>query len=184
MRFYPRALPDELPGDHLIRKTRRSLLYALLCLLISAPVYIWMGRIWWQIAQLGGFMFVGASMLFGLGMVIGPLGGLFFGLVALFMRVESRFAPRATPLARADSVAVPLGWLATLLPALAACYPPIKALIDGSIRYKFPAGQVARSVDPLGYWQGVAFWFMGAAALAVLAGVYWRSRYRKLKAVA
>ncbi|MFT4173697.1 MAG: hypothetical protein QM639_14130 [Rhodocyclaceae bacterium] len=182
MRLYPRALPGELPGDHLIRKTRRSLIYALLCLLVSAPVYIWLGPVWRQILPLGGFAFVLMSMLFGLALVIGPLGGLFFGLVALFMRVEARFAPRAAPVVGKDRGAVALGMLVTVLPTLAACYPPIKAIIDGSIRYKIPAGQVARAIDPLGFWQGVAFWFMGAAALAVLVGVYWRSRFAKLKA--
>lgn len=171
-----------LPGDLMQGRARTALLMALAASAASLPVYVWVGPLWRSTEQLQGSAFIWASFGFGLLLVIGPVLAIAGFLTALFMRVESCFVQRNRT-RRTDKPVIALSLFVTLLPALAACYPPIKALFTGSIRYKFPKVDVAYAFDPLGYWQGIAFWFMGAAALAWLAFVYWRSRWRKHQAL-
>ncbi|MFT3733592.1 MAG: hypothetical protein QM776_00900 [Rhodocyclaceae bacterium] len=171
-----------LPGDRLQRKSSIAFLFGLTGLIASVPVYAYATPLWLATSKLEGGAFSLAALGFGLLLVAGPLlamGGL---LTALFMRTESIFLARSHA-SKADRPLLALAVLVTALPALLACYPPIKALTTGQIRYKFPATEVSQSFDPLGYWQGIAFWAMGAAALGWLAFVFWRSRWRKYQAL-
>jgi uncharacterized membrane protein len=71
--------------------------------------------------------------------------------------------------------------LISFLPALLACAPPIGALATGELRNGFSEEVVMRSVDSQAYWQGVSIWLTVAATLAILAALYWRSRWARLK---
>lgn len=163
------------------RKARRSLLLTGLALLLCLPPYLGFVPLWTRIAQLNGGAFVLASTGFGLLLIVGPLGVLCGLLATAFLRVEACTQPGETPRGAGDKLAVGGAVLASFAPALAVLGLTLKALVDGTVRYKFPSGMVARGVDPLGYWQGVAFWLMGAAVLALLAGLYWRSRWQRRK---
>ncbi|GAA5158670.1 hypothetical protein GCM10025770_03520 [Viridibacterium curvum] len=164
------------------RKSRIAFICGLTGLIVSIPVYAYATPLWLATSRLEGAAFSLAALGFGLLLVAGPLlaiGGL---LTALFMRTESIFLKRSHA-SRGDRPLLALAALVTALPALLACYPPLKALSTGQIRYKFPATEVSQHFDPLGYWQGIAFWFMGATALGWLAFAFWRSRWRKHKAL-
>lgn len=168
-------------GLRLRAKSRRHFFYTLLSLLVSAPVYYWAGPLWLKIQPLQAGSFVLAALGYGLLLVLGPLCAIGFALTTLFLRVEASFAPGERPRGFADYVSVILAFVLTVAPAFGGAYPALMALRSGSVRFKLPEGQVLRSVDPLGYWQGVAFWLMGGAALLILAGVYWRSRWLRRK---
>ena len=169
---------NELRGDYLQRAARRGLLLAIAAILISLPLYFWLGPLWHKLAQLGGIALLLSSAVLGLALAAGPICALGCLLCACFYRIESNFQPRTKPASIIDRLAIALGLLVSFAPALAACYPPIQALQTGSIRYKMPAEMVSKLVDPLGYWQGIGFWFMGAAALAFVASLYWRNRWK------
>lgn len=173
--------PDELRGDHLRRKALRAALMAALAALLCLPLYLSLGHIWQVVARQGGLIFILSAMGFGLLMVLPPFLSIGFALFALFCRIESSFAPRLRVRPRGDRLSIVAGLLLTIAPALAACYPPIHAILSGSIRYKFPATAIARELDPLGFWQGVAFWFMGAATLFIAAMIYWWPRLKRLR---
>lgn len=166
------------------RKSVRWMMFAALAVLLSIPPYFWFGPLWAKVSALGGAAFVLAAAGFGLLLVIGPIGFLCCLLAAIFMRAEACTQAGEHPRGMADVLALASGLLISFAPALGVLYMPIKALTTGEVRYKFPAAMVRHDVDPLGYWQGVGFWFMGAAALAVLAGIYWRSRWQRRKRAA
>lgn len=165
-------------GDLLLRKSRRWALIALLALLLTLPCVLFMKPLWAQLITLGSTSFMLAAGLWGLILAGGPVLFLAAALSALFLRVEARFAPCRTRRPFGDALAVGLGLILSFLPALAALYPPLKALLTGYIGFRGLGQQYPLATDPYGFWQAVAFWLMGALALAFLAGFYWRSKWR------
>lgn len=173
-----------LHGELLHLKSRRWALIALLACLITLPCVLFMRPLWAQLVTLGSGSFMIAAGLWGLVLAGGPLLFLVAGLTALFLRVEARFAPRSQPRPIGDALVIALALILSFTPALAALYPPIKAVMSGLISFRGPGRVYSLATDPYGFWQGVAFWLMGAATLALLAGFYWRSRWLKHKASA
>lgn len=178
------STPPPLPHpDTLRRQSRRAIWLAGLGALLCLP-YLAFSMLWSQIASLSGGGFVLAAAIFGLLIVSGPLLICIGVLAAVFLRVEACTLPGESPRAVADWLAVAAGLLLSFAPAVGGTVPALQALATGGVRYKFPATTVMHSIDPLGYWQGVAFWFMGAAALALLACLYWRSRWQRRRSPA
>lgn len=175
------ANPDSpsLPTDLLLkRKSRRWATVAIIALIPTIPCFMYLTTLWAKMIPLGTVAFMIAA--FGLGLVLaaGPVITLTGLLVALFMRIEAAFkaaAPRKFGVL--DILFITGGLIVTLLPALAASYVPVKAMLTGYIAFQGPGQQYPRLTDPYGFWQAVAFWLMGAATLAFLAGLYWRSRF-------
>ncbi|MDO6387538.1 MULTISPECIES: hypothetical protein [unclassified Uliginosibacterium] len=172
------ALPISLRGDLLLRKSRRWGLFALLALLLTLPCVLFMKPLWSFLITLGSGSFMLMAGLWGLILAAGPLAFLACGLAALFLRVEARFAPRSRQQPFSDTLAISFALLLSFLPALAALYPPVKAILTGYIGFRGLGQQYPLASDPYGFWQAVAFWFMGAATLAFLAGLYWRGKWR------
>lgn len=173
--------PIPLRGDLLLRKSRRWALIALCALLITLPCVLFMKPLWALLVTLGSGSFMLMAALWGLVLAGGPVLFLVAGLTALFLRVEARFAPRHQPRPVSDALATTLALVLSFIPALAALYPPIKALLTGFIGFRGLGQHYPLAADPYGFWQAVAFWLMGAASLALLAGFYWRSRWRMHK---
>lgn len=171
-----------LHGDLLLRKSRRWGLLALLALLLTLPCLIFIRPLWAELSSLGSASFMLAAGLWGLIIAGGPVLFLVAGLCALFLRVEARFAPRSQRRPVGDALAITLALILSFLPALAALYPPIKAISTGFIGFRGLGQQYPLASDPYGFWQAVGFWCMGASTLAILAGVYWRSKWRAHKA--
>ena len=167
-----------LRGDALHRKARRWSLIALTALLLTLPAIIFFPRLWSWVITLGSGAFLLAGAAWGLLMAVGPVTALVCALVALFLRVEAGFAPRSRRRHFGDAMAITGGLLVSFAPALAALYPPIKALITGEISFRGPGQFYTRTEDFYGYWQAVAYWFMGAATLALFAGLYWKAKWR------
>ncbi|MEN3109808.1 hypothetical protein ACFONG_13305 [Uliginosibacterium paludis] len=177
----PNAL--QLPrGDLLLRKSRRWALIALAALLLTVPCVVFIQPLWAWLVTLGTGSFMIIAALWGLVMAAGPILFLVAGLCALFLRVEAGFAPRSQPRPAADRAAIAAGLFISFLPALVALYPPIRAMLTGFIGFRGLGQQYPLASDPYGFWQAVAFWFMGAATLAILAGVYWRAKWLSRKA--
>lgn len=173
----PELLPA-LRGDLLHRKSRRWALIALLALLLTLPCVLFIQPLWALLVTLGSGSFMLAAGLWGLILAGGPILFLVAGLTALFLRVEARFAPRSQQRPFGDALAICLALILSFIPALAALYPPLKALLTGFIGFRGLGQQYPLAADPYGFWQAVAFWLMGAASLAFLAGLYWRSKWR------
>lgn len=170
--------PSHLRGDLLLRKSRRWALLALAALALTLPCLIFMQPLWAWLATLGSGSFMLLAGLWGIVLAAGPLVVVVGALCALFLRVEASFAPRRSHTPGTDRAIIALAVLVSLLPALAALYPPIKAILTGFIGFRGIGQQYPLASDPYGFWQAVAFWFMGAASLALLAGVYWRAKWR------
>ncbi len=171
------ALPLPLRGDLLLRKSRRWGFFALLAFALTLPCVIFMKPLWAFLITLGSGSFMLMAGLWGLILAAGPLAFLACGLTALFLRVEVRFAPRSQRHPLGDTLAISLALLLSFVPALAALYPPIKAVLTGYIGFRGVGQQYPLASDPYGFWQAVAFWIMGAMTLAFLAGLYWRSKW-------
>lgn len=167
-----------LHGDVLLRKSRRWTLIALISLLLTLPCILFIKPLWAFLVTLGTSSFMIVAGLWGLILAAGPLLFLVAALCALFLRVEAGFAPRSKPQPAGDRAAVVLALFISFLPALIALYPPIKAMMTGFIGFRGLGQQYPLASDPYGFWQAVAFWFMGSASLAILAGVYWRAKWR------
>lgn len=169
-------------GDLLLRKSRRWALVALISILITMPCIAFIKPLWTWLATLGTGSFMIAAGVWGLILAAGPILFLVGALCALFLRVEAGFAPRSRPRPASDRAAITAALFVSFLPALTALYPPIHALLTGFIGFRGLGQQYPLASDPYGFWQAVAFWFMGAATLAILAGVYWRAKWRSRKA--
>lgn len=170
-----------LRGDLLLRTSRRWALIALCALLITLPCVLFMKPLWALLVTLGSGSFMLMAALWGLVLAGGPVLCLVAALTALFLRVEARFEPRSQPRPVSDALATTLALMLSFIPALAALYPPVKALLTGYIGFRGLGQQYPLAADPYGFWQAVFFWLMGAASLALLASVYWRSRWLKHK---
>lgn len=168
-------------GDLLLRKSRRWAKIALASLIITLPCVLFMKPLWTWLAAAGSASFLLVAGLWGLILAGGPLLLLVATLCALFLRVEAGFAPRTRPQPAGDRIFIAIALFVSLIPALAALYPPIKAIMAGTISFRAVGQQYPIATDPLGFWQGVAYWFMGSATLAILAGVYWRGKWRAHK---
>lgn len=175
--------PDRnLPrGDLLLRKSRRWALIALAALLLTLPCLAFLPALWAWFVTLGSASFMLSAGLWGLVLAAGPLLFLVAALCALFLRVEAGFAPRSKPSPGGDRLAVGVALIISFVPALLALYPPLHALTTGFIAFRGPGQQYPLATDPYGFWQALAFWLMGAATLAILAGVYWRAKWRAHK---
>ncbi|GAB2880907.1 hypothetical protein GCM10027046_06360 [Uliginosibacterium flavum] len=167
-----------LRGDALHRRARRWSLIAVTALLLTLPAIIFFPRLWSWVITLGSGAFLLAGAAWGLLMAVGPVTALVCALVALFLRVEAGFAPRSRHRRFGDALAITGGLLVSFAPALAALYPPIKALLTGYIAFRGQGQQYSLLSDPYGFWQAVAYWLMGAATLALLAGFYWKAKWR------
>lgn len=170
-------------GELLHRKSRRWALIALLALLITLPCVVFMKPLWEQLIRLGSGAFMLAAAMWGLVLALGPVMLLVGALCALFLRVEAACAPRVRRRPAADVLSVVLALVLSFAPALAALYPPGKALLTGYIAFRGIAQQYPQGADPYGFWQAVAFWLMGAATLGFLASVYWRAKWRQYRAL-
>ncbi|MBS1209189.1 MAG: hypothetical protein H6R19_1587 [Proteobacteria bacterium] len=167
-----------LRGDALHRKARRWSLVAFLALAITLPGILFIKPLWAWLITLGSGSFMLAAAGWGLIMAAGPVTALVCALVALFLRVEAGFAPRSRHRRFGDVLAISGGLLVSFTPALAALIPPVKAILTGYIAFRGQGQQYPQVSDPYGFWQAVAYWFMGAATLALLAGLYWRTKWR------
>lgn len=169
-------------GDMLHRKSRRWALIALLALIITLPCALWARSLF---ARIGGWDMGAAYMLvsglWALVLAAGPLVVVVCALVALFLRMEASVRPRTGRHPLGDGVILAGTVLVTLAPALVALYPPVHALVVHTIGFRGLGQQYPLATDPYGFWQAVAFWFMGAASLAFLAGVYWRWKWRQFQ---
>lgn len=154
------------------------LLVAALGTLVTAALVYFIRPLFHSIAQLEDAGFLLASLVVGLGLALGPLAAVVGMLVFLFQRVEACLALPRGSWAASDRAIVACAVLVSLAPSLAALYPPTQALLSGYIGFRGPGQQYLRAEDPYGFWQAVAFWLMGAATLAVIAGVYWRAKWR------
>ena len=160
------------------RKARRWAFAGLLALIITTPIFYFIQPIFRWVASLEGGGFMLAALGLGLGIAAGPLAAATGLLMSLFWRVESCFAERGDVLSVMDRIFIGLGGITSLLPALAALFPPGKALVTGFIGFRGPGQQYFRLEDPYGYWQAVAFWLMGAVTLGIIAAIYWRAKWR------
>lgn len=167
-----------LRGDSLHRKARRWALWALLALLCTLPAFVFIKPLWAELATFGTGAFMLAAAAWGLLVAAGPIAALVCAIVALFMRIEAVFAPRAPARRWGDVPAIGAGLLLTFAPALAALLPAFNALLSGYIAFRGVGQQYPLSEDPHGFWQAVASWIMGACVLATLATLYWRSRWQ------
>lgn len=179
----PPAISLLLRGDQLLRKSRRWALIALISLLLTLPCIIFVKPLWAFLVTLGTGSFMIVAGIWGLILAAGPLLFLVAALCALFLRVEAGFAPCSTPRPNRDRAVIALALFISFVPALVALYPPIKALMTGLIGFRGLGQQYPLASDPYGFWQAVAFWFMGSASLAILASVYWRAKWRSRKAL-
>ncbi|MDQ7990602.1 MAG: hypothetical protein REI09_13285 [Candidatus Dactylopiibacterium sp.] len=168
-------------GDRLARKSRRWAGVALAAFVVTLPCVLFIQPLWAWLVTLGPGSFMLVAGVWGLILAAGPLLLLAGMLCALFLRVEAAFTPRTRATPRTDRAIIALACVVSLLPALAALYTPVKALLTGFIGFRGLGQQYPLSSDPYGYWQAVAFWLMGAASLAVLAGVYWRAKWRQAR---
>lgn len=168
-----------LHGEVLHRRARRTMVWALLALLLSLPAFLFVEPLWQRIAAMEAPALLLSSLLLGMAMAAGPVAALTCSLYALYLRVEARFAPRERARPLTDALALGTGLVVSFLPALAALYPPIKALFTGYIAFRGLGQQYPLDADPLGFWKAVFFWFIGATTLAGLAIAYWRSRWQK-----
>lgn len=168
-------------GDALLHKSRRWLRWAAIAAILSLPLYAFALSLWAAVAQLSGAMLALAALAFGLTLAGLPITALCCAIVGLFLRVESRCQPRSLAHSQADSILTGLALVISFIPAMAVSVPAWLGLWHERVRYRLPAAEVFKSIDPLGYWQGIAFWLMGAATLSILASFYWRSRWAKLQ---
>jgi len=180
-----KANPDSpsYQADVLLKlKARRWALGVVVALLPTIPCFVYFMPLWNKLITLGTLPFMFAALGLGLILAMGPVAVVVCGLVALFLRIESCYVkgtmPKRTVL---DRVFIATGMLVTVAPALAAMYVPVKAMLTGYIAFRGPGQQYFIQADPYGFWQAVGFWWMGVAALAFLAGVYWRSRWLRRK---
>ena len=160
------ATPSALRGEMLHRRAHRAMRWALLALLLSLPAFLYIEPLWQRIAAMGAPALLFSSLLLGMTLAAGPVAALACSLYALYLRVEARFAPRERARPIADVLALTAGLIVSFLPALAALYPPIKALLTGYIAFRGLGQQYQLDADPLGFWKAVFFWFIGAITLA------------------
>ncbi|MDP5240337.1 hypothetical protein Q9Q94_12410 [Uliginosibacterium sp. 31-16] len=168
-----------LKGDVLHRKSRRWAVAALIALLITLPAIIFIKPLWYQLITLGSGAFMLAAAAWALVMAAGPVAALVCAIVALFLRVEAGFAPRSRVRRFGDVLAIGGGLLISFTPAIAALYPPVKAVLTGYIAFRGLGQQYPLAGDPHGFWQAVASWLMGATVLATLATLYWRAKWHQ-----
>lgn len=170
-----------LRGDLLLRKSRRWAGIAFIALLLTVPCLVFMRPLWVWLVTLGSGSFMLAAGLWGLVLAAGPLLFLVAGLCALFLRVEAGFAPCSHPSRLGDRIVIGIALTISFLPALAALYPPLHAIASGFIAFRGPGQEYPLAADPYGFWQAVAFWLMGAATLAIFAGIYWCAKWRSCR---
>lgn len=163
------------------KKARNWTFVALAALLVTLPTFYFIEPIFFWIARLNGLDFGVLSLTLSLAMALGPVITLVGVLTALFLRVEACFTPEQVDRTLVDRFSITAGILVSFAPAVVALYPPIKAILTGYIGFRGPGQQYFRVEDPYGFWQATAFWIMGAATLAILAGVYWRAKMRASK---
>lgn len=166
-------------GDMLHRKSLRWGIIALLGLLVALPCVFFARGILMKMATLGTGGFMIAAAVWALLLAAAPLVFIFGGLTALFLRMEAAVALRSRQRRFGDALVTFVTLLITFAPALAALFPPVHALFTHTIGFRGLGQQYPQALDPYGYWQAVAFWFMGSAALAFLAVVYWRWKWRQ-----
>jgi len=166
-------------GDVLLRKSRNWGFVALAALTLTLPCLLFIRPLWQQFATLGTGSFMLAAGAWAMILAAGPILIIVGALCSLFLRVEAYFAPRSHKRTFLDTVVVGLAILISFAPALTALYPPCKALQTGVIGFQGPGQEYPLLTDPYGYWQAIAFWFMGATSLGFLAAVYWRAKWRQ-----
>lgn len=163
------------------RKASRWMSVGGASLILTTALFFFIQPIFQWIARLGGASFLAAALALGLAMAAGPIATVACGLMALFLRVEVCFAPQTATWRMSDRLSVGAGLLVSFAPALAALYPPIRAILSGYIGFRGPGQQYYRLTDPYGFWQATAFWMMGAVSLAIVASIYWRAKWRDRK---
>lgn len=169
----------EPAGDRFCRKARRWARVALVALLITLPCVIFMKTLWNSLITLGPTSFWLAASVWGLVLAAGPVLFVVGVLTALFLRMEAVVSPRTLRHPIRDVLVTATALIVSLVPSVAALYPPVKALLTGTIGFRGLGQQYPLASDPYGFWQAVAFWFMGAFTLAFLAFVYWRGKCRQ-----
>jgi hypothetical protein len=168
-------------GDMLHRKSLRWGIAALLGLLALLPCTIWARTILMALATFGPLGFKIGASAWALVLAVGLIAFVCGGLTALFLRVEASVNTRSRRRLAGDLLAALLVLIITFAPTIVALYPPVHALFTHTIGFRGLGQQYPRAEDPYGYWQAVAFWFMGAATLGYLACVYWRWKWRQYK---
>lgn len=175
------AIPPAPSRARLQKKARNWIFVALIALFVTLPTFYFVEPIFFWIVGLNGLDFGVLSITLGLAMALGPVAAVVGLLMALFWRVEACFTPDQLGRTLTDRMSIGVGLLVSFVPAIVALYPPIKAILTGYIGFRGPGQQYFRAEDPYGFWQATAFWMMGAATLAILAGLYWRAKMRGAK---
>lgn len=172
-----------LPGTRLLERSRRLFFWALVLAAPAALLAATLSGVWASVARLDGSMFFLATAAFGLALVVLPLGALICLCVALFLRVESALQPRNPPkILLIDRLCAVTAVVVSLLPAAWPASKALRALIVGTITIRQPIEHTfSASSDPLAFWENIAYWTLASLALAGLAGVFWRSRWRLLR---
>lgn len=161
-------------------KSRRWAWIMIAALIPTLPCFVFIAQIWRGIVSLGTLPFMFAALGLGLLLAVGPVAVIVSGLASLFLRVEACFAEPHTERSSADKLTITIATFVSFVPAIAALYVPVKAILTGSIAFRGPGQLYSLATDPYGYWQAVTFWLMGAASLAFLAARYWYSkRFRR-----
>lgn len=164
----------------LVARSNRLFIWAFALAIPSIALGVQVGAVWASVAQLAGAAFMLAATLFGLALILLPLGCIGCLVGALFMRVESVLRPPgAARLTLADKLSLAGAVLASLLPAGWPASKVARALTSGQITIRQPIEHTfSASSDALAYWQNVGYWTLATLALAGLAAYFWRSRWR------
>lgn len=178
----PTRNPDSpsLPSpkkEQLELKSKRWAMLALAALIPTVPCFAFIAPIWQFVVSLGTVAFMFAALGLGLLLAAGPVAVVVCCLTALFLRVESCFTEAKVSRSKLDWLIISIGMLVSFAPAMGILVVPIRAILTGYIAFRGPGQQYAIGEDPYGFWQAVSFWLMGAASLAFLSAVYWRSRF-------
>lgn len=174
--------PLPASGDALLRRSQQMLGYAFVLGVASAAVYIYRQALWDYVGAQGGAWFMLLAALFGLALVAIPLAALTCLAWGVFARVESLVRARSTPAKLADRLLVGLAIALSLVPAAWPLSMAARAMMSGEITIRQPIEHLfTPHSDPLAFAENVGYWLIGAAALASLAGIYWRSRWRLRK---
>ncbi|MCX9157024.1 hypothetical protein OPU71_12905 [Niveibacterium sp. 24ML] len=176
------SYPARTPATRaqLVARSNRLLIWAVVLAAPSVALGLKVGAVWASVAQLAGASFMLAATLFGLALIVLPLGCMVCLISALFMRVESLLRPPYdTHPTLADKLCVAGAVLASLLPAAWPASKVARALTTGQITIRQPIEHsFSASSDALAYWENIGYWTLAAIALAGLAAYFWRSRWR------
>lgn len=182
MPVLPSARPDELPGDHLARKARRTALYALILTPTAFAVFWWLPTIWNPIQGMTGPALYLASMALGAALAAFPVLAAVTWLLALYWAVEARHAPRQQP-AATDRLILALGMLVSYAPGVGFYITVVHALMTGRVHFSNPPRDYYLDSDPAAYWEGVGFMAMAGTVLVFMVTRYWQAKRRQRHAL-